>query len=83
MAIRTSTATLYLLQDEATDSTIFIQVLCPDDEYVGNGRVGDPGLAAAEDVMAVNLLSSGFHTSWIRAMIGFSKTKATNKLTTG
>lgn len=73
----------YLVQNETTDSTIFFKVLGPYNKDIGDGRVGDPSLATTDNIVAIDLLGNGFHTSWIWTVVRFSETKATDKFTTG
>jgi len=50
-----------LLENKALDLVAVRLILSPDDKDIGNRRVGDPGLGAAEDIVAVNLLGDSLH----------------------
>src|SRR5262249_5124384 len=63
-----------LLQDEAAD--LAGVVLGPDDEDVGDRRIGDPHLAALEDVAAVHLAGARPHAGGIRAGVGLGQAEA-------
>src|SRR6266850_1237653 len=51
-------------------------ILGPDDEDVGDGRVGDPRLGARQAVAALHLLRARLHRAWIGAVIGLGEAEA-------
>ncbi len=57
--------------------------LGPDDEDVGDRRVGDPHLRAGEAVAAVDLLSPGPHPAGIGAGVGLGQAEAADQLASG
>src|SRR5690606_507973 len=54
-----------LFKDEAADLAVVVAAdhFGPDDEYVGDGRVGDPHFVAADFIAAVGLDGAGFHAT--------------------
>ena len=50
--------------------------LRPDDEHVGDRRIGDPHLGAGEDVAALHLLGPGAHPAGVGAGVGLGQAEA-------
>ncbi|KAI3488740.1 hypothetical protein L1887_47081 [Cichorium endivia] len=72
-----------LFDDEAADLVVPL-ALCPDDKDVCVGRVGDPGLAAVEDDVAVaGVGGGGLHGAGVGAVVGLGETEAADELTLG
>ena len=70
-----------LLQHETADVALI--VLGPDHEYVGDGAVGDPSLAAGEAIAPLDFAGAGHHGSGVGAMIGFGKAETADPLAAG
>src|SRR5271166_903071 len=69
-----------LLEDEAANLIIVRARLRPDDEYVGDRGVADPGLGADEAVAAVDLLGSSGHAAGIGAGVRLGEPEAADEL---
>ena len=69
------------VQNEATDLPAV--VLGPDQKHVGDGRVADPHLGAAQAVATGHGLGSGDHAAGVTAMVGLGQTKAANPFASG
>ena len=65
-----------LLKHEAADLAAVRVRLRPDDEDVGDRRVGDPHLGAREDVAALDLLGAGAHATGVGAGVGLGQAEA-------
>src|SRR5690606_4688699 len=65
-------------KDEAADLAVVFAAhhFCPDNEYVGDRRVGNLHLVAGELVATVDLDRAGFHAARVRAVVGFRQAKA-------
>ena len=50
---------------KASDAAAMLFRLCPDDENVCEGRVGNPRLRAVQDISVSGFLGSGFHASGV------------------
>ena len=72
-----------LFEHEATNGAAVFLALGPDHEDVGEGRVGNPRLAAGDDVIVAILLGVGLHPRRIGARIGFGQTEAADQLARG
>lgn len=72
-----------LLKDETLDLAAVGEILGPDNKDVGNGRVGDPGLGAAQDVVSIDLASNSLHRAGIGTVVGLGQSEASNNLTLG
>src|SRR5690606_6710602 len=61
-----------LLEDEALDPAVVVaaDALGPDDEHVGDRRIGDPHLVASEPVAAVDLVRARLHRAGVGTMVG-------------
>ena len=70
-----------LVEDEAADRALV--VLCPDDEHVGDRRVGDPHLRAGEAVAAVDLLRARHHRARVRAVVRLGEAEAADPFAAG
>ena len=66
---------LHPFLENETLNAAFI-VLCPDDEHVGNRRVGNPHLRAVQFVAAGNRSRTCFHRAGIRPVVGLGKAEA-------
>ena len=62
------------LEDEPAN--LVVVGLGPDDEDVGNRRIGDPHLAAAEPIAAVHRAGAGGHRAGIGAVVRFRQPEA-------
>ena len=65
-----------LFEHEAADLAVMRVGLRPDDEHVGDRRIGDPHLGAAEDVAALHLLGARAHAAGVGAGIGLGQAEA-------
>src|SRR6185369_5724347 len=64
------------LEHEAADLAVVRVRLRPDDEHVGDRRVGDPHLGARKHVAALHLLGAGAHAAGVGAGVGLSQAEA-------
>src|SRR5258708_21667356 len=55
--------------------------LGPDDEHVGDRRIGDPRLAAREDVAALNLLGAGGNAAGVGSRAGLGQPETADPFT--
>ena len=67
-----------LLEYESAD--LIVIGLGPDDEDVGDRRIGDPHLRAAEQVAAVHRTGTGCHRAGVGAVIGLGQAEASDPL---
>ena len=72
-----------LLQHEAADLVVMRGRLRPDDEDVGDRRVGDPHLGAGEAVAVGDLLGARLHAAGIGAGIGLGQAEAADPFAGG
>jgi len=75
-----------LLEHEAADrahGTGFADFLGPDHEHVGDGRVADPHLGAAERIAAGDLLGARDHAAGVGAVIGLGQAEAADPFAGG
>ena len=72
-----------LFQDETAHLAVVGVGLRPDDEDIGDRRVGNPGLRTVQHVAAVGLRRAGLHPAGIRTCIGFGQAEAAYGLARG
>ena len=65
-----------LFEDEAADLAAMRVRLRPDDEDVGDRRIGDPHLRAGEAVAARRLLGAGAHAAGVGTGVGLGQAEA-------
>src|SRR5579883_1210495 len=68
-------------EDKAADHAVL--GLGPDDEHIGDRRIGDPHLGAVEAIAARDLDGARGHAARIRAVIGLGQAEAANPLARG
>ncbi|MNS72210.1 hypothetical protein D3C72_1056110 [compost metagenome] len=68
---------------DRADGAAFADFLGPHDEHVGDGRVADPHLRAAERVAARHLLGARGHAAGVGAMVGFGQAEAADPFAGG
>lgn len=72
-----------LFKDKALDLAAVREILGPDNKDVGNGRVGDPGLGAAQNVVSVDLAGDSLHRARVRTVVRLGQSEASDNLTLG
>src|SRR5690625_4150238 len=67
-----------LIQDKATNLAVILAAghFGPDHKYICNRRVGNPGFSTSQDITSGYFFGPSLHAARIRAVVGFSQTKA-------
>src|SRR3546814_4268800 len=72
-----------LFQDEPPDRTVVRVGFRPDDEDVGDRRIGDPHLCAFEAIAAFDLLGARTHARGVAARVGFGQAETADQFAAG
>src|SRR3546814_17499337 len=72
-----------LFQDEPPDRTVVRVGFRPDDEDVGDRRIGDPHLCAFEAIAAFDLLGARTHARGVAARVGFGQAATADQFAAG
>src|SRR5690606_1203814 len=72
-----------LFENKAPDLTIVRIGFCPDDENVGDRRIGNPHLRALEAIAALDLLGARAHAAGVAARVGLGEAETADEFAGG